>query len=267
MFDTPRGCRGEKCQWHFARQSAGQAMLVTAQLRAGRRSVESLPALGTSYTNFSCRGIFIFSSKVYTILTMQSQELTKVSMDTLSDGYWSVCNSDEGFDRDVYTVDDMQLKQRGNCFTLSEFLCNKFADMDGVVASGVCIEVLPNRRNYHAVTWAVLNNDRVYRFDLLKPYPTVQPNLRKVNHKLRLLADSSCEVLYASISSLTVVTAMQSISLPYEWPTYETYHEAIYINAPLGIQTLHTLAELGGTKRLLETDSYTVEDSLPVLPM
>ena len=69
-------------------------------------------------------------------------------MSVISEGYWQLCN--DFFDRDVHMSADMQRDQRGNCFTLSEFLCNRLTTSSEAVASGICIEVLPNRRNYHA---------------------------------------------------------------------------------------------------------------------
>lgn len=201
---------------------------------------------------------------------MHVNELIKAPLNTLSNGYWTICNSDDGFDRDVITAADMQHRERGNCFTLSEFLCDKLVNVVGIDAAGICIEVLSNRKNYHAATWAISRNEEIFRFDLLKPTPIPQPQLRQASRQLLSLENSNDKVLYVSTKlqpGLTAVTATASrIDETYNWPSEGNCREAVFLSKSLGIQVLHKLAELGGTNHLLSEESRASVMGLPVLP-
>jgi hypothetical protein len=213
---------------------------------------------------------FIYSLFIsYYSFTMSVDRLTQRNLPSISQGYWQVCN--DSFDRNIYTSADMQRQQRGNCFTLSEFLCDTLIANVAVAATGICIEVLPSRRNYHASTWAVLERSRqIVRLDLLDESPVPQPQLAGVASALVSLANSAAEALYISTDlgtdSVESVVARIPISEAYEWPETPGRHEAVFLNAPLGIQTLHTLAHLGGIRHLLNKSEQVIAAQLPALP-
>ncbi|MDB5184356.1 MAG: hypothetical protein JWN38_164 [Candidatus Saccharibacteria bacterium] len=186
------------------------------------------------------------------------------SVPSFSEGYWNVCN--DSFDRTIYTAADMQQRQRGNCFTLSEFLCMKLISHPAVIASGLCIEVLASRRNYHVSSWALfIHPPRSVRLDLLEEFPIPIPEMVAALTNLATTPNDALYVATTEQSSLDRVMSQQSVSEAYEWPQLDDAHEALYLNAPAGIQTLHALALAGGIRRLRVDDEAGVR-ILPTLP-
>ena len=157
-------------------------------------------------------------------------------------------------------------QNRGNCFSLSEYLCASLVALPEVLAAGIGIEVLHSRRNYHAFNWACLCGDsRPVRLDLLLPFPERLENSRGLRPLLPGLSICSERVLYRS-SNVGVneeTLTCQALARLYHWPLGDGGHEQVFLGARAGIAALHVLAQEGGTRRLLPP---LQEPTLPALP-
>lgn len=187
-------------------------------------------------------------------------------MRQISDGYWEICNSN--FDRDVPDAATMRRQARGNCFTLTEYLCKRVRLFHGVLAAGVCLEVLPNRRNYHASAWAIFDRSQtIVRFDLLADQPTeIEAPPQLLGQLAHLDSVTSTDVVYwLSLGTEDHSHAdRREVGRKYEWPNSATGQQSVFLAEGAGIVALHAIAAEGGTRHLLPA---TYRPAVPTLPL
>lgn len=195
-----------------------------------------------------------------------SQSLHNALINDVSNGYWDTCNSH--FDRGVVSAEDMLELNRGNCFSLSAYVCSLLTATEEPSLAGVCIEVLRSGRNYHASSWAICEDSPsgYVRLDLLSERANdldLPPELTK---QLATLAETSQQAIYysaASAESRHDHLVRQPISAQHVWPEGIGENEMVFLGAQAGATALRVLAEAGGTRHLLPTFNRPDVPSLP----